>query len=77
VSDRAVKSFVSGKAVKGFVSGHDFSRAEKASQNDGVLTPERCFMRIATVSIRQTLAPEEMPRQIRTSPAGGEGFNPA
>ena len=50
---------------------------KEASQNDGVLTPERCFMRIATVSIRQTLAPEEMPRQIRTSPAGGEGFNPA
>jgi hypothetical protein len=33
-------------------------------------------MRIAAVSICQTLAPEEMPRQIKTSPAGGEGFNP-
>jgi hypothetical protein len=62
---------------EGFVSGHDFSRAEKASQNDGVLTPAGRFMRIAAVSICQTLAPEEMPRQIRTSPEGGEGFNPA
>jgi hypothetical protein len=50
---------------------------KKASQNDGVLTPEGCFMRIATVSICQALAPEAMPRQIRTSPEGGEGFNSA
>jgi hypothetical protein len=61
---------------EGFVSGHDLSRAEKSLPKRWGFNPEGCFMRIATVSIRQTLAPEEMPRQIKTSPTGGEGFNP-